>query len=313
MKLLRNLTLEITNKCLQNCIHCSSASCSDSFEWLKYQQAMSIIHQACRLGLRRVSISGGEPFLHPQLDFLVQDMTKTYELDVTVYSCGIVGNANCLESISTERFLKLKKVGAKNIIFSLHGIGNVCDQMTDCENSFNLIAQSIKNAIEAEFKPELHFVPTTININDFQNVVEFVYNYGIRKISILRLVPQGRATISLVPNGDEIVELLNNADACCLKFPDLKIRKGHPWKVLVECNCDNTQCMAGEDKLVVMANGKVLPCEAFKFKFESAPIISDSNLQKIWDEDELLEKIRLLNLVKKEIIFEKQWRNGKNE
>jgi len=56
-------------------------------------------------------------------------------------------------------------------------------------------------------------------------------------------------------------------------------------------------CTAGFDKLVVSPDGRVLPCEAFKFLLkldnkDIRPSIEDYNLEYLYDNDPLMQLLR---------------------
>ena len=67
--ILVELTIEVTDRCLNSCIHCSSDSSKDKQTILELDRALSIIDE---LNPGKVVISGGEPLLYPHLKYLIQ-------------------------------------------------------------------------------------------------------------------------------------------------------------------------------------------------------------------------------------------------
>lgn len=67
------LTIEITNECKNNCIHCSSNATSDARKimHLPVDVAVKAVKEV-RPG--KVILSGGEPFLHPDLDSMIREI-----------------------------------------------------------------------------------------------------------------------------------------------------------------------------------------------------------------------------------------------
>ena len=68
---LHEISIEITQQCPNNCIHCSSYSLWEQVRTMPYELVCSVIADAVELGARKICISGGEPFLHPQLAEIV--------------------------------------------------------------------------------------------------------------------------------------------------------------------------------------------------------------------------------------------------
>ena len=64
---LKDLYVEVTNKCSQLCTHCSSCSSISNFSEIKLEDLKSLIDDALELGLATFTISGGEPFLYSNL------------------------------------------------------------------------------------------------------------------------------------------------------------------------------------------------------------------------------------------------------
>lgn len=84
------LCLEITDRCILNCIHCSTNASRnlDNDEGLKYDEICSIISDFCSCGGSILEISGGEPTLHPSL-FKIVDFAKSKNLEVRLYTAGV--------------------------------------------------------------------------------------------------------------------------------------------------------------------------------------------------------------------------------
>ena len=69
------LTIELTNACKNKCIHCSSSAISDArlSKTLPTTTVLEIVHD---LKPKKVILSGGEPFLHPDLETIISGVKK---------------------------------------------------------------------------------------------------------------------------------------------------------------------------------------------------------------------------------------------
>ena len=116
--MLYDVSLEILQKCLNNCLHCSSNSCHNSKAILRLDTIKQIIDDIVYLGAKRLCLSGGEPFLHPDIIEIVEYATQK-GLILDVYSSGIVGEYNLEKSISKEMLWECKKRGLNRIMFNV--------------------------------------------------------------------------------------------------------------------------------------------------------------------------------------------------
>ena len=62
-----DLYIEITNKCNCKCTYCYNESGIDKTGYLAKEKYQEVICSAKKLNIKRINISGGEPFLHPDL------------------------------------------------------------------------------------------------------------------------------------------------------------------------------------------------------------------------------------------------------
>ncbi|MEM5872731.1 MAG: radical SAM protein [Candidatus Aenigmatarchaeota archaeon] len=77
--------LDITNRCIFNCIYCYKKSrdsdiLDNNITYLKTEEVIYVARELLKIGFKIVTISGGEPGLHPNLCKIVKeirDKTKT--------------------------------------------------------------------------------------------------------------------------------------------------------------------------------------------------------------------------------------------
>jgi radical SAM protein with 4Fe4S-binding SPASM domain len=111
---------------------------------------------------------------------------------------------------------------------------------------------------------EANFVPTKVNVHQFKGIVDFTREHGMKRLSVLRFVPQGRGLenrqmleLSRIEE-DRFIDLLLELR----QLSEVDIRTGSPFNNIVPGN--SVACRAGSHKLVVQASGNVLPCEVYK-------------------------------------------------
>lgn len=161
---LNELFLEITNRCLQKCIHCSSMTSCKSNDKLNLSIIRNLIETVLPYGLERVCISGGEPFLHEEFIPIIDYLTNKH-LDVSIYTCGVYcGKDGNLTFIPKELLSYVAKRNVKRLIFSLHTVNpQTYSLISGVSGTYDLVRKSIESAVRAGMDIELHIVPMKVN------------------------------------------------------------------------------------------------------------------------------------------------------
>ena len=105
--MVKDLCFEIIEKCPNNCIFCSSNSCIEKKNIIKYEDFKRVIDYFLNNGgIEELSLSGGEPFLHPDLLRMV-----TYAKNNGIRTVIITSGVKFREKMSTEeiQFYEEKK------------------------------------------------------------------------------------------------------------------------------------------------------------------------------------------------------------
>ncbi|MEM3594726.1 MAG: radical SAM protein [Candidatus Jordarchaeaceae archaeon] len=289
--LLSELFVEVTDRCLLNCQHCSTEAWPGGKQEIPFFNLLKLIDEGIHLGLRAFSVSGGEPFLYPEIMPLIR-YAKKKKLFLSLYTCGIILNGKKISSLPNNIIEELFDQKVDRLIFSIHGLEPTHDKITALPGSFQFTLTSIKNALASGIHVELHFVPMKNNIQDIPGIIELANNLGVRHISFLRLVPQGRCMkrLDLLPDREQLENVVRWRYVYGKIYPHIHIRMGAPFN----CIHPTVPCTAGENKLLISSTGEVFPCEAFKFLRGSRRTIYGSNLIDLWNNDALLEKLRFL-------------------
>ena len=116
--MIRDISFEITQRCLNNCLHCSSCSNGLCKQYIDYRTICKTIDDMPQIGVNRVCLSGGEPFLHRDLKKIVTYI-KQLGMEVNIYSSGITEVDGLITYIKTDEFVELKKCGLSKVMFNL--------------------------------------------------------------------------------------------------------------------------------------------------------------------------------------------------
>lgn len=296
---LKEITIELTQRCPNCCLYCSSMSNPSKETILSVEQIEQVIDDAVALGAKSISLSGGEPFMHPNIKEII-DYIYSKGISCLVYSSGIImTNKNEPSSVPLELLQVIKHKVSKLIVnVEAEEEKTYNTIMGTAFGGFSLMQMTIRKAIALGIIVEAHMVPMKVNYLQIPGVVKLCVDLGISQISFLRLVIQGRAQNNLqkIMLGKEEYET-----AMCLmkeasEYSNIKIRLGIPFREGIK----HINCMTGICKLDVRYDGKVYPCEAFKndnltHMFTSyADNIREKSLIDIYHSSTYLKQVREL-------------------
>lgn len=260
--MLSEISIEILQRCPNRCIYCSSHSNPQATHLIPFEIIKNIIDDAKCLGCKTVCLSGGEPFLHPQILDVISYIAKK-RLTCYVYTSGIYMKDEVYSSLPNVYIEAIRGMVDK-VIFNVEADPSALyDQIMGTDvGGFDMMKQSISDCVSSGLVVETHVVPMQVNFKHLKSIFEMCYQLGVSKVSILRLVLQGRAleNLSLVKLTAEdsrevtkLIKILNESYKG-------KVRIGLPYS---DSNC-RIYCKAASDKINVRYDGNVYPCEVFK-------------------------------------------------
>lgn len=287
--LLKELKLEVTYKCPLACAHCSSEAAPNIDNMIDRDKCLSIIEEANALNVKEIAFSGGEPLIYESiLDAIA--LTIKYNILPIVYTSGYIDKYDKILD-------QIKDLGSVKIIFSLYGADETTHQwITRINGSFRKTVDSIRYTISQGYDPEIHFVSFKGNFRKLKEVVNFVGNLGIRRLSVLRFVPQGRGALFFEEmTRKEYIELKRLIESS--RKLGFDIRTGSPFNFLL-LN-DQPTCSAGIDRIFIDPHLNIHPCDAFKqisssdlVQKEEFSNLNDFSLEECWNNSPYLKAIR---------------------
>ncbi|MCX7012804.1 MAG: radical SAM protein [Candidatus Sumerlaeota bacterium] len=287
---LREFKIEVTYRCDLNCVHCSSDARPSNPLEMSLDDCVGILRQAGKMGAKEVAFSGGEPLgWQPLSDAAAVAVEQGFR--TTIYSSG-----NTVDVAGKLR--ALRRIGVDRFAFSLFGGTAVAhERITRTAGSFAATKAAIREAKRIGLSVELHFVPMSTNYREIRAIAALATECGAERVSVLRLVPQGRAALLLGRVLNRVQNLELKRTILELGQSGLQIRVGSPYNFLM-LN-DKPGCWAAIDRLIIGPDLKVYPCDAFK-RIDSRELVgtdawsnlSDSSLEDCWNRSPYLEAVR---------------------
>lgn len=287
---LKELKIEVTSKCPLVCIHCSSEATPTAQIQISPQKCQEIIKDGIKLGVKDIVLSGGEPLLWENIVEAVRFANEN-NIYTTIYTSGNVPNFN-------ELIYLLVQSGLSRVVFSVYGADSIVhDYFTRVNGSFFKTINAVDCAIKLGLTTEAHFVAFAENYKQVTKVVPLLIDLGVKRVSILRFVPQGRGVLA----SNQVLSRYQNIDLGHrikkLRSQGYDIRTGSPFNSLLINS--NPKCMSGVDRLCIGPDLKIYPCDAFKqldihdylpnARFNS---LTECSLQKCWEQSSFLSEVR---------------------
>lgn len=252
---LRELKIEVTHDCMLNCVHCSSIAGEASGRTMEWVSCEQILTDAGSMGVKEVAFSGGEPLLWKNIRDAVGRASR-HGMQVFLYTSGNVPNAYRVLS-------DLHLGGLSRVMFSLFGVNaDQHERVTSVKGSYTKTLAMASHCVSIGLDTEFHFVPLSHNYKSLSGIAEIGTRMGVKRISVLRLVPQGRGAEEKERQLSHSENLDLRKTIKALRLAGHDIRLGSPYNFLMLR--EKPQCHSGIDRLTVGPDLRIFPCDAFK-------------------------------------------------
>jgi radical SAM protein with 4Fe4S-binding SPASM domain len=130
-------------------------------------------------------LSGGEPMVHPDF-FQLVDLASSKGLKLTISTNGTL--------ITPEKAALLKAAEVAYVGISLDGIGEIHDRFRRKEGAFDAAVRGFRACHEVGQKTGLRLTLTRHNVENIDQILDFIEAEGIQRVCFYHLVPAGRGT-----------------------------------------------------------------------------------------------------------------------
>lgn len=292
------ISIEVTHDCSCKCRMCSSDAWHPSpiKNELTTQEVYSILLEGTEIGANILSLSGGEPSVRDDV-FEIIDIAKNMGYKkILYYTSGTQfdedENVVPLKESTMEKLAEYKAT----VIFDFQN----CDEkkenwLFDIDDYFKMREGVVKRLVEMGVRTEGHFVPMTVNYSNIFSTCEYASELGIKRMSFLRHVVQGRSrqNLGLMISPKQFADM----QWIFLSLIDEKIidvRLGHPidFTPLYDSSRKWETCRGGHDAPLIKPNGDVDMCPAWKNLPYVAGNLREKSLKEIWYESKYYKAFR---------------------
>ncbi len=183
------LRLSVTDRCNLRCSYCTS---ENTFRYiphtdiLSYEECLALIRLSDSLGVKKVRLTGGEPFVRKGfMDFLRHLKTELPELDLRVTTNG---------TLLAERIAELKAMGIQCLNISLDTLKPEKYARITGRDYFFTVRQAIDDCLEQGIKVKINCVALNgFNDGELADFVEFAEHYPV-DVRFIEFMPVGCGT-----------------------------------------------------------------------------------------------------------------------
>jgi MoaA/NifB/PqqE/SkfB family radical SAM enzyme/SAM-dependent methyltransferase len=184
---LRELWLQVNNACNLRCAHCLVSSGPGGTPGLAARVLVSLVDRAAELGLERLYITGGEPFLRRDLFDLIRHASGHHGLQVVVLTNATVWGAGIEDALaSLDRELVKFQV-------SIDGAGPRTNDAIRGPGTFAAAIDGAARLAELGYEVSLTTVPTEHNLPELEEIPLLVRQVGAASQHLMWSHRRGRA------------------------------------------------------------------------------------------------------------------------
>ncbi len=249
----RKALVQITERCNLHCAHCFVSARSDGIDISHEQMRGLVLPQLAEAHVARLTLTGGEPFAHPDLLAVVRD-ARELEMTVTICTNATLSDAAVLDHLAAAGGVKLN-VSLDGFAAHSHG------KFRGDPGSFALTKQTLRAIGERGLLKGVLVTPNTLAaLDEYEELCRYARGCGAEYVLMNPLSSMGRGVRGVRRLGapDSFMRLL--ADRTAIFEDELEI-------VRIRFPNDDrplSGCEAGTI-VYVFANGDVTVCPYLVF------------------------------------------------
>lgn len=256
---LMNVTIEITSHCNLKCCHCyvdDRLSCH-TVHYLDVKTIEKIIGEAYALKAITITLTGGEPLMHPEFDNILK-LIKERGFLVFLKTNGTL--------ISSKNIQYIKKY-IDSIILSRYGFSaKTYEAVTGVKNSYDRYC----NSISLLKQYQIPFKENAILLRENESEIDQFLSSQLKIEQYISIHKDNPYAGNHRPSDEVLFKYYSNL---------LKNSSVLPAKVFEGQTYDTRVCNCGMCSLTITPQGDVIPCTNFNYVLGN---IKNQSLNEIW-------------------------------
>lgn len=290
----KSVIWDVTYACNLDCPHCLTASGKQRATELDTAGAYALIDVLAAAKVLYLSLSGGEPFLRPDIiELLTHIATTGMRVDIAT-------NGHCLP----DRLLHaLRDLPVFQVQVSIDGVGAEHDAFRGRQGAFANACDTLRRLKGEGIATSISSTATARNIGRLTEIVDLAVALGCTGYKAIPFIPAGR--------GEASESSLRLDQEGSLRLSRILAEAGRKHAGRLQVSMESTYaflldppvppaaengmmiCSAGYDTLSVGADGTAYPCPFL----QSFPLgnLLERSMSRVWHESPILDEMRTLD------------------
>ncbi len=176
---------EITLACDLGCRHCGSRAGEARPEELNTDECLEVVEQLAELGVREVTLIGGEAYLRDDWDEIAAEITRQGML------CGMTTGAR---NLTDERIERAVDAGLKTISISIDGLERTHDVLRGAKGSWKAATGAARRISASPIRLGTNTQINRLSMPELPALADLLVDIGSNAWQIQLTVPMGRAS-----------------------------------------------------------------------------------------------------------------------
>ena len=283
-------TLYLTNDCNLRCSHCW-VSGGEKADYLPIESIKKRADEAYSLGVRSFLLTGGEPFIHPNIMDIISYIASKDDVSLHIETNGTI--------ISDEQITVLAKYADIQLSVSVDAATPIIhDKIRGVQGAFDVTIATVEKLVKSNLLAQCIMAVSKLNCNQVEDTILLCISLGVSHIRILPVQPCGRgedlAKNSISFNVEEQIEFYKRQQELKNKYHNqIVVRTPIPpaFLELSEVKCYQNECSFC-NRLTLLPNERYSMCgigEAHEDYQFGQPGITSVN--DCWNKDKRVEQI----------------------
>jgi radical SAM protein with 4Fe4S-binding SPASM domain len=287
---------EITLRCDLACTHCGSRAGRARPEELSTDQALDLVRQLAELGVKEVTLIGGEAYLRDDWTAIVAAV-RARGMQCTITTGG--------RGFDRDRAAEAKRAGVQSVSVSIDGLRSTHDALRGVRGSFDAAIGAMRNLRAAGIPVAANTQINRRNLAELEATFDVLAAERVHGWQVQLTVAMGRAAddpelllapyqmLDLMPR---LAALLPRAEAERVRiFPGNNVGYFGPYESTLRAHYPGKHagsCGAGRLTIGLEANGDVKGCPSLPTSDYVGGNVRDHALRDIWERAEPLRFTR---------------------
>jgi radical SAM protein with 4Fe4S-binding SPASM domain len=278
---------EITLACDLACRHCGSRAGRERPDELDTREALDLVDQMADLGVKEVTLIGGEAYLRPDWLDIVRAIRKR-GMECTMTSGG--------RGLTPEVIEKAHEAGLMGASISLDGDEETHDRLRGVRGSYRAAVAAMREMRARKMRVSCNTQINRLSVPHLGGILELIASLGVHSWQIQLTVPMGRAAdepdvllqpYDLLDVHPRIAALKKRCDELGVRlWPGNNIGYFGPHEATIRgyhVRGHGGSCGAGRSTLGIEANGAIKGCPSLPSAEWTGGNIRDAKLVDIWE------------------------------